>query len=557
MPQDVFKEYVVPFVSSAENLSLLGAGALFAFLQLSRRGSNSSRKSKLGTSRFGDKVETTAARREAMKQRKAAKHNEVALRIGLPADGLLGKDYSHCLDLPNTERGVGVVGQPGSGKTFSAIDPMLRDAVRQGFPILLYDYKYPDESQCETVVTYAVKHGYKVHVFAPTFPESLVVNPLDFLRDEQDAETARQIAEVINANFDLKGSKEDGFFGPAGKLLTQAILMLAKGTGYPDILMGQQLLGLKNLSARLERAELNPWVRASFNQFISLSESEKTVASIVGTASLLFSRFVMPSVLNSFLGTTTLPLYLEGKQIVVLGMNRELRDVLAPLIAAVLDRLVIVNTSRRRKDPLILSLDEVPTLYLPNLVKWINELRSKGLVTVCGFQNFAQVEDVYGKEKARSIWGALATKLIFNPGEFKSAEEFANTLGEQQIEYKTKSRGSSGGKGSNNTSDQVQARKLFEPAQFLRLLRGHVIALSPGFRRGNEGYIPIRRAIKISNAELKEVKKCADAWPRMRKKLIEGNRQQQEVTGEDIKKRQAEAEALLPVPPEADPENLY
>ncbi|MBC7853358.1 MAG: hypothetical protein IAF94_07985, partial [Pirellulaceae bacterium] len=121
MTQDLLRQYVVPFFSSAENLSLLGAGAVVAYLQLSRSGSNGSRKRKLGTSRFGDNIETKAARRDALKQRKAAQHNEVALRIGQPVEGFFGKDYANCLDLPNVERGVSVVGQPGSGKTFSAI----------------------------------------------------------------------------------------------------------------------------------------------------------------------------------------------------------------------------------------------------------------------------------------------------------------------------------------------------------------------------------------------------------------------------------------------------
>jgi type IV secretory pathway TraG/TraD family ATPase VirD4 len=528
-----------------DTLSLLGAAGLVAYLAISRNSANNPRKKKLGTSQFGGKSEIATARKEALAQMKVRKHNEVGLEIGEPSPGFLGKDYSRSLLLPNMERGTLIIGQPGSGKTYSSGDPLVRSAIRQGFPIILYDYKYPDEGQAEAAVGYAVKHGYQVHVFAPTFPESQVVNIFDFLSGEEDAETARQLAEVINSNFDKKGSREDAFFGDAGKQLTQAILQLTRGTAYPDIIMAQAILGLKKLPERIYEADLNPWVSASFSQLVSLSDSEKTVASIVGTANRLFSRFMMPSLLNAFCGETTLPLYLEGKQIVVFGMNRKLRDVLAPLMAAIIHMMVTINTTTKRKEPLVLSLDEAPTLYLPSLVKWLNELRSKGLVTILGIQNLAQLQETYGKENAQAIIGACATKFVFNPGEYKSAEEFANMLGEKQVNYQTKSSGSSGGKGSNNISEQVQARKLFEPAQFLRLLRGHCIILSPGFRRRNEGYIPVSKGIVLPAHELAEVRKSSKAWPQIRQKLGE-HYKRPEVTGDDIKLRDVAAQTILP-----------
>jgi type IV secretory pathway TraG/TraD family ATPase VirD4 len=541
---------------SPDTLALLGAAGFMAYLSISRNGANNPRKKKLGTSQFGGKSEMAVARKAALAQMKARKHNEVGLEIGEPSPGFLGKDYSKSLLLPNLERGTLVVGQPGSGKTYSTVDPLLRSAIRQGFPIMLYDYKYPDEGQAEAAVGYAVKHGYKVHIFAPTFPESQVVNILDFLKDQEDSENARQLAEVINSNFDKKGSKEDGFFSDAGKQLTQAILQITCGTAYSDIIMAQSILGLKKLPDRVHEADLNPWVKASFSQFISLSDSEKTVASIAGTANRLFSRFMMPSLLNAFCGETTLPLYLEGKQIVVFGMNRKLRDVLAPLMAAIIHMMVTINTTQQRKDPLVLSLDEAPTLYLPSLKNWLNELRSKGLVSIVGIQNLAQLQSTYGKEDAQAIVGACATKFIFNTGDYKSAEEFANMLGEKQVDYQTRSSGSSGGKGSSNVSEQVQARKLFEPAQFLRLIRGHCIILSPGFCRGREGSIPIKREIVLPKHELIEMRKSSKAWPKIRQKLGD-HYKRPDVTGEDIKLRTLAAQEFLPEPPDEDPSKKY
>ncbi|RMH41132.1 MAG: type IV secretory system conjugative DNA transfer family protein, partial [Gammaproteobacteria bacterium] len=100
--------------------------------------------------------------------------------------------------IPDTQRSVMVVGAPGSGKTFSAIDPMLRAVVEQGYPLILYDFKYP--TQTSTIAWYAEQMGYEIRVFAPGFPESDVINLLDFLTGDPqiDAALARQLANTMN-----------------------------------------------------------------------------------------------------------------------------------------------------------------------------------------------------------------------------------------------------------------------------------------------------------------------------------------------------------------------
>ena len=98
-----------------------------------------------------------------------------------------------------------------------------------------------------------------------------------------------------------------------------------------------------------------------------------------------------PAILSVFCGKSTIPLDMEGKQLLIIGMDRERRDVVAPLLATVLHMIITRNvTSKRRKDPLVVSLDEVPTLFLPNLVQWLNENREDGLCCILGFQTMMQ-----------------------------------------------------------------------------------------------------------------------------------------------------------------------
>jgi type IV secretory pathway TraG/TraD family ATPase VirD4 len=266
--------------------------------------------------------------------------------------------------LPDANRGIAVLGGTGSGKTYGVIDPAIRSAIDQGFPIILYDYKYAEQSS--RIAGVAAAAGYQVSIFAPSFPESGICNPLDFIRDAADVDMARQVAIVLNRNFKSGGKgSEDPFFTNSGDQLIQAVLLLAKTTPYPDIIFCAKALGANNLPARVQNAHLPTWVETSFGQLISMADSEKTVASVISTASILFSRFMSPDILSVFCGKTTIPLQLKGKQLLIIGMKREKQDVVAPLLATVLHMIVTRNVvSTKREDPLLVAIDELPTLYL-------------------------------------------------------------------------------------------------------------------------------------------------------------------------------------------------
>jgi type IV secretory pathway TraG/TraD family ATPase VirD4 len=74
-----------------------------------------------------------------------------------------------------------------------------------------------------------MKRGYTVRVFAPGFPESETCNPLDLLKDEEDAIAAGQITSVISRNFDRgSNNNSDKFFEEAGDSLVEGIYSLPR-----------------------------------------------------------------------------------------------------------------------------------------------------------------------------------------------------------------------------------------------------------------------------------------------------------------------------------------
>jgi type IV secretory pathway TraG/TraD family ATPase VirD4 len=436
------------------------------------------------------------------------------------------------------------------------INPLVRSAIDQGLPIILYDFKYSHQKsatasakgQTPKLAGYAADRGYKITVLSPGFSSSAIANPIDFLRSETDAEMARQLAVTLNRNFKLtSGESDGGFFSNAGDQLAQAIFMLARGTCFPDVMMCQAILSLPKLIQRLEQANFNPWVKASFAQFLSVAGSPETAASIVGTASGLFTRFMVPSALSAFCGQTNIPLDLQGRQMVVFGMDKEKRDVIAPLLVSILHLLVSRNVALKRSEPLVLALDELPTLYLPALVDWLNQNREDGLVSILGLQNLSLLEQAYGKETTNAIFGGCATKAFFNPQDDVAAERFSNFLGDEEIKYKQRSR-SSGGKGGASTSlsDQNSTRNLFEVNQFNSLPEGKAVIVSPGFRSRKDIGLPLLEQIRISRKDIQSESKSIKTWYEIQQHIVSESTLR-EPAGEELERRMLEAERLLPL----------
>lgn len=411
-----------------------------------------------------------------------------------------------------------------------------------------------------------MKRGYTVRIFAPGFPESETCNPLDLLKDEEDAIAAGQLTQVISRNFDRGVSNtSDKFFEEAGDSLVEGILLVTKAiktlTGedkYCDLMMAQAILSLPNLAARLEAAskdKLKVWTSRPLSQLISVKDSEKTAASIIGTAQRMFQRFLKRDFVGAFCGKTTLPLDLDGKQLIVFGLDRNNRDIVSPLLAAILHMVVTRNITRTtpRFDPLVVALDELPTLYLPDLVNWLNEGREDGFVGILGYQNIAQLEKVYGKESARAILGGTASKFIFNPQDPESAKLFGDYLGEMEVKFNSKSRSMGKGGGSRSINEHHQKRHLLEPAQFAKMGTGRAVIINPAYTRGTEAYVPLLQRVKVPSSDIAQMSLSESKWDFIRERLIQNNSTQtsDEERSQQFLERRELAEKLFPVPNES------
>ena len=532
----------LPFSPSI--LMLIGLLTLYGVLAiLQDRGSGD----KLASGRFAGAKERRHAQEKAIEQMVMRKHNAVAFYIGTPTS----RDDRRPLYFPDAQRSSIILGGPGSGKTFSFIDPALRSALEQGFPTMLYDFKYPSQAK---IASYAMSLGYEVHIFAPGFPESGVINPLDFLRSPTDTETARQLVSVMNKNFRaLTNSSGNRFFDTGGDQIGEGVLALAESTDFQDLLMAQTVLSLPNLPERLAAAEhIDPWILKSFAQLISSREASETVSGLIASATEVFSRFMKPNILSAFCGASTIPLDIHDRQLLIFGMDRQRRDIVGPVVAAIIHMMITRNVSTPRETPLMVFLDELPTLMLPALAQMVNENRSDGLCVIAGVQSYPQLEKTYGRDLARVIFAGFGHKIVFNPQDSQSAQAFSQYLGNQEITYKQRSRSyARKGGSSRSTSDQRQTKPLISASELLKLQTGECVVVSPGMANKKEAYVPLKTRINIPQRDLNKVTLSQRLWPKLHKQLSDHSPQKQ-LVDTDVTARIRAAEMLLPLPEESD-----
>ena len=84
-----------------------------------------------------------------------------------------GKFRKGWVNVVNPFRGTWVVGTPGSGKTFSIIEPFIRQHSAKGFAMVVYDYKFP------TLATKLYYH-YKKNKKLGRLPKGCKFNIIDF-----------------------------------------------------------------------------------------------------------------------------------------------------------------------------------------------------------------------------------------------------------------------------------------------------------------------------------------------------------------------------------------
>jgi type IV secretion system protein VirD4 len=488
------------FVSLMNPTLLTMGGILLCLILVSTISQNYASRPALHEDRFAKPHEISKGIDKGKLQILKGVHNEAALSIG----------SNKKLVLPDANASIAVVGKSGSGKTGSVVDSGIDDAIAQGWSLVIYDVK---GELIKRHAAYAAAKGYEVYYYRPGHRRTHSINFLDAMTSHLDDGMADQIAHVLNANFQVPGSKPDPFFGPQGDALMKTVFMMAKDSPYKDLPQAWQLLSLPDLAQRFIAAKrhdnINPWVSECSKALMSASDADQTVAGIVTSAMVHFQPLVSVSLLPCLL-QTNIPLQLTGKQVVFVQPDLTRQSSTSPLAATAIQMLVSlsVNPSLQRDRPFGLFLDEFDTIRLPDIKQWITLHREMGQVTVLGYQSDNQPRFTYGKEYAKTVTSSVSTTILFNPNDTETADDWSKRCGTKDVYYRSRTINVGGRSGGGSSlGDQIRSVPVMSSSSINRLPRGKALIFSDGF-----GGYPVLQQFKIPRRDWNKRKRSAHAW---------------------------------------------
>lgn len=519
-------------LSNPDLLTIGGVGILFLLLLIGQAlSSDRNRHAKTAKARFATASEIANCARMARKMIAKPSSRSFSFYVTEPIgryipspDNLgrysVGRDISY---FPKTNTSTLVVGGAGSGKTVNFINPAVISAIRQGASIVYYDYKFPDKDQSLPVIMEALKEGYQVRLLAPGQDISQCFNCLDFVPDDISSTKAAEVINIMALNY-FKSKEKKDYFDRAGANIAAGGLLLAKWiakvTGRPELanlLMVSQILNLDKLPLRLieNKSKLNPWTYKAFSGLTSIQtgkEINKQQVGVLGTAQEIFRSPTAVELIPALCGQSTLPLFdkedplkIDGKVLLVLGLDKGLQESVLPAFATILQQLLIYNldAKRPRKTTLVVAVDEASTLIVPWFLKGINQERGSGFSGIFGAQYPGQLEDAYGASLSKGFEASCGTSIWFATGDSTTSQHLSKKLGEKEVIIDSKSKSKSVGKergGSNSTSEQRYKVPLLEAQEIEQFPTGKAIIFSPGVGNGREIKIPYVHQFKYDES---------------------------------------------------------
>lgn len=376
-----------------------------------------------------------------------------------------GKFRKGWVNINNPFRGTWVVGTPGSGKTFSIIEPFIRQHSAKGFAMVVYDYKFP------TLATKLYYH-YKKNQKLGKLPAGCKFNIINFVDVEYSrrvnpiqlkyinnlaaaSETAETLLESLQKGKKEGGGGSDQFFQTSAvNFLAACIYFFCNWEKEPYDKDGNMLIAEKVqdkqtlrmiptgrvLNSAGEETEPAYWLgrysdmphilsflNESYQTIFDVLETDNEVAPLLGPFQTALKNKAMEQ-LEGMIGTlrvytsrlATKESYWifhrdgddfdlkvsdpKNPSYLLIANDPEMESIIGALNALILNRLVTrVNTGQGKNIPVSIIVDELPTLYFHKIDRLIGTARSNKVSVALGFQELPQLEADYGKVGMQKI----------------------------------------------------------------------------------------------------------------------------------------------------------
>lgn len=375
------------------------------------------------------------------------------------------------IEIGNIYRGIIVQGGAGSGKSKSLFYPIIEQLMRNEFAGVIYDFKSPELS---SLAHYYHKSDGKTKFAFLNFKDFKIsdrVNPLSPRYITKQAVAFEMATVLVNNLLPESIKKKDYWSRSSISVIAGAIWFLRNN--YPQYCSIPHLTSLildlpsskliEIISNDLETAGMISSLKEAYEM-----KAEKQIAGVIGTIKNSIAILNIPEVfylmssddVNLEINDPIFPTFLA------IGNDSTLADTYAPMISCVISVcLRQMNQQGRHKSAVL--LDEAPTLYIPNFEQIPATARSNKIATVFGLQDYSQMIDKYGHDKAQVMISNLGNQFYGRTVNERTAKMITNLFGKEDQIFRSVSTGESSAGGllmdsqlskSTSTSESMQER---------------------------------------------------------------------------------------------------
>jgi GGDEF domain-containing protein len=328
------------------------------------------------------------------------------------------------LNLCNIFRAVILIGTPGSGKSFSIVNPFIRQLVGlKNFAVCVYDMKFPDLGRIAYYHYLLAKQhgrlkGFRFHVInLDDVEKSRRINPwrAEYIRTLADAaETAEALVQALKKG-DSSGGSDQFFTQSAINFLASCIYFLSKHDGGKYSSLPHVLALLNRSYDEIFNALVSePELKSLMSPFMTAYNAKAfdQLEGQIGTLKIFISRLATKETFWVFSGDD-FNLKISAKEepgILVLANDPNTQNINSACYSTVINRLTKLINSKGNL-PSALIVDEVPTLFIHKIENLIATARSNKVAVLLGLQELPQFNQQYGKDTAATITSVVGNVL--------------------------------------------------------------------------------------------------------------------------------------------------
>lgn len=295
--------------------------------------------------------------------------------------------------------GIFAIGSPGTGKSQAVMALINQIRQRPDFRLVCFD-----------------RNGEFTQKFYQE-DRDLLFNPTD-KRSVKWCHTAEPLRyETISAGIVPENDHKDKFWAYSARALLSDIYSCCKNNA--EVWACISKLDMEELEILLKGTP-------SVKTFVS----DKTISSIIGTLTP-YSRFYRE--LPNKGDFSFYKWALDGKQSLFLPLFEDSAEIYKPLYTLVFELILKGILSKNRKLKTAIVIDELGALNrLDSLSRLLSEGRKFKVCPILATQTEAQILKTYGTYDSRIILQGLATKLILNCRDPKTAMTMSEIIGKQE-----------------------------------------------------------------------------------------------------------------------------